>query len=132
MSLSEKSKEKLSTCSEPLIDLVEAVSRHYPIQVIEGHRNKEKQDEAYEKGFSKLKYPESKHNSFPSLAVDLAPLIDGKIDWNNKKQWYHFVGFVEGMAAALGIQVRSGADWDRDRNVSDQSFIDLPHIELIK
>ena len=42
------------------------------------------------------------------------------------------VGFVEGVAAALGIKIRSGADWDMDRNVSDQSFIDLPHIELVE
>lgn len=130
--MTKSSKEKLSHCSEPLRELIETVDKYYPIQVIEGHRNKERQDEAFEKGFSKLKWPDSKHNSYPSQAVDIAPLIDGKIDWNNTKQWYHMVGFVEGVAAVLGIPIRSGADWDRDRNVSDQTFIDLPHIELIK
>lgn len=132
MSLSKVSKERLSSCSEPLRELVEVVSRYYPIMVVEGHRPKERQDEAFDKGFSKVKWPDSKHNSYPSLAVDIAPLIDGKIDWNNKKQWYHMVGFVEGVAAMLGIKVRSGADWDMDRNVSDQSFIDLPHFELVE
>lgn len=130
--LSKSSKEKLSTCSEPLRDLVEAVARYYPVQVIEGHRNKERQDEAFEKGFSKLEYPNSKHNSYPSLAVDIAPLINGKIDWNDTKQWYHFIGFVTGMASALGIKIRSGADWNSNLNLKDQSFVDLPHIELTK
>lgn len=130
--LSKSSKEKLSTCSEPLRDLVEAVARYYPLQVIEGHRNKERQDEAFEKGFSKLEYPNSKHNSFPSTAVDIMPLINGKILWADKEQTYHFAGFVMGMAAALGIKIRWGGDFNSNLNFKDQSFIDNPHYELIK
>lgn len=132
MSLSKSSQEKLSTCSEPLRDLVEAVARYYPIQVVEGHRPRDRQDEAFEQGKSKVQWPDSKHNDYPSNAVDLAPLKDGKIDWNDKHQWYHLGGFVMGMASALGIKIRWGGDWDGDQDLKDQKFFDLPHFELLE
>lgn len=43
---------------------------------------------------------------------------------------YGFVGFVQGVATAMGIDLRVGADWDNDRNFANHSFIDLPHFEL--
>ena len=69
----------------------------------------------------------SKHNQEPSLAVDVAPW---PIDWNDSHRFYHFAGFVLGIAAALNIRLRWGGDWDSDFDLRDQTFFDLPHFEL--
>lgn len=45
---------------------------------------------------------------------------------------YMFAGYIQGIAAALNIPLRSGADWDSDRQFEDSTFIDLPHHELIR
>lgn len=132
MSLSKSSLEKLSTCDERLQELFKKVAEFYPCQVIEGHRNKERQDEAFEKGFSKVKWPDGNHNTYPSRAVDVAPLTkNNKIDWNDRIKFYHFIGFVLGVAQILGIKVRSGSDWDKDLDLNNQKFFDLPHWEVV-
>jgi peptidoglycan L-alanyl-D-glutamate endopeptidase CwlK len=46
-------------------------------------------------------------------------------------RFYELKGFLRGMAAALGIDVRVGEDWDNDWQFNDHKFIDLPHIELV-
>ena len=76
---------------------------------------------------STLSYPKSKHNRQPSLAADVIPY---PVDWEDSKRFYHFAGFVEGIAAAKGIKIRWGGDWDGDRSFADQNFHDLPHFEL--
>ena len=47
-------------------------------------------------------------------------------------QMYMFLGYLAGVADALGIHVRLGADWDNDRDFGDHSFIDLGHVEIKK
>lgn len=132
MSLSKLSLEKLETCSEPLRELILKVSEFYPCVVTEGHRSKERQDEAFEKGFSKVKWPDGRHNSYPSFAVDVAPIDEfGRVDWNDKNKFYHFAGFVLGVAKTLGIEIRWGGDWNSNLNLKDQTFFDLPHFELV-
>ena len=37
-----------------------------------------------------------------------------------------------GVAAAEGIKIRWGGDWDRDNDLADQSFNDLVHFEDLK
>ena len=70
------------------------------------------------------------HNSLPSLGVDVAPYISGKgIVWE-ESQCYHFSGYVKGVADTLGINIRAGADWDGDDDISDQTFLDLVHFEI--
>lgn len=64
----------------------------------------------------------------PSLAVDVAPY---PIKWNDYLRFYAFAGFVLGTATEMGIKIRSGMDWDSDREFNDQSFHDLPHYELV-
>lgn len=46
-------------------------------------------------------------------------------------RWYYFGGYVCGVADELGIAVRWGGDWDGDREIRDQSFNDLPHVERV-
>lgn len=133
MSLSESSLAQLDTCSEPLQELFLKVAKTYPCQVIEGHRNKEKQDEAFAKGTSKLKWPFGNHNNFPSTACDVSPLDQyGRIDWNDIKKICHFAGYVMGVADTLEIKIRWGGDFNRNGVIGDQKFFDGVHFELDK
>jgi len=76
------------------------------------------QNKAFNEGKSQLKFPLSKHNKYPSLAVDVAPY---PIDWENIERFKDFVAYVKGVAKGLGIEVKSGSDF---------SFKDYPHWEV--
>lgn len=100
----------------------------YNITIFKGHRTKEEQDAAFESGNSKVQWPDSKHNEWPSKAVDAAFY---PVDWNDLGRHYMFVGIVIERARQLDIPIRCGADWDGDFNTDDQTFNDLVHIEYI-
>ncbi|MBF0290487.1 MAG: M15 family metallopeptidase [SAR324 cluster bacterium] len=134
---SSKSKEKLDQCHPKLRMLFNQVIQYHDCTIMEGIRSRELQDEYYRTGKSKLMWPHSKHNVVASnelsRAVDVAPYIAGKgIPWNDVRYFYHFAGLVRGIAAELGIKVRSGLDWDNDWRLDDQSFHDGPHFELLE
>jgi peptidoglycan L-alanyl-D-glutamate endopeptidase CwlK len=122
------SKHRLDQCHEKLQDLFNKVVEEYDCTVICGFRTKEDQDEAFRSGKSKIQWPDGKHNQQPSLAVDVVPF---PIDWNDKNRFYHFGGYVLGIASSLGIKVRWGGDWNGNLDFKDQNFHDLPHFELI-
>lgn len=121
------SKERLDTCHPDLIELVTRVDKVFPLMVLEGHRGKEKQNQYFKEGKSKLQWPDGEHNGTPSRAVDIAFL---PINWNDKHKWYYFSGFVMGVAEMLSIKIRWGGDWDSDQDLNDQKFFDLVHFEL--
>ena len=122
------SQRRLVTCHPNLRLLCDEVIKDIDIAVICGHRSKEEQDRAYELGRSTVKWPNSKHNSMPSMAVDIGPY---PINWDNLYQWRMFGGYVLWKAECLGINIRWGGDWDRDGDMWDHRFIDMPHFELI-
>ena len=124
-----RSTKNLSEAHPDLQALFNEVIKHYDCTVIEGYRGEDEQNKACHAGASKLKFPQSKHNKTPSLAVDVCPY---PIDWKDKDRFYHFVGFVKGVASQMGINIRCGADWDGDNDFKDQSFHDLPHFELVE
>lgn len=127
---STKSMAKLSTAHEELQLLFGHIIKHMDCTIIEGHRDKQTQNEYYALKKSKLPWPESKHNASPSLAVDVAPYLPGKgVSWDSK-QCCLLAGFVKAKAIELGIKVRWGGDWDSDNDLSDQTFNDLVHYEL--
>lgn len=132
---SKRSINNLSECHIDLQVVFKEVIKHFDCTVIEGHRPEAEQNAAYNAGNSKVKYPNSKHNSLPSLAADVVPY---PIDWNDTDRMRYFAGFVMGVAALLKAQgkithaVRAGIDWDCDTQTNDQRFIDLPHFELVK
>jgi hypothetical protein len=125
------SKERLNTCHEDLQTLFRTVIKHVDCSVVGGWRSKDQQNEYFDKGKSKVKYPNGKHNSLPSVAVDVAPFLNGKISWDMKNCLY-FAGIVMGIALMLNIKVRWGGDWDMDNEaMTDQKFQDLVHFELV-
>ena len=123
----ERSRRSLETADPKLQRLFMEVIKHYDCTVLEGHRGQVAQEEAVQKGLSKTHWPDSKHNKFPSLAVDVAPY---PINWKDTQRFYHFAGFVKGVAEMMGIPIRWGGDWDSDTDLHDSSFVDLPHYEL--
>ena len=126
---SNASRAALDSCDPRLKDLFLKVVQHADCSVLCGYRTEEEQNELVRTGHSKLQWPESKHNNFPSQAVDVAPY---PIDWNDTNRFYHFAGFVRGMAAERGLELRCGADWDNDFDLGDQTFMDLPHFEIVE
>lgn len=131
---SKDSFSKLSTCHPDLQVLFFEVIRTFDCTILEGYRNKEDQDKAYEAGNTKLIYPNGKHNRQPSFALDATPF---PLDWNNTKRFYHFAGYVLGIASKLKDDgkmthaIKWGGDWNGNHNLDDQSFNDLVHFELI-
>jgi len=127
------SAEKLETAHEDLQTLFNEVVKYFDCTILCGFRNKQDQDEAYEKGFSKVKWPNGKHNKTPSMAVDAVPY---PIDWNDTARMKYFAGFVKGIAAILKDQgkithtVVSGIDWNNNTELKDTNFFDHPHFEL--
>lgn len=128
MTFSEASFAKLKTCHPDLIRLFERVLQVHDCTIVCGHRNQQDQDEAVRTGKSKTPWPTSKHNTTPSRAVDVVPC---PVDWNDMKRFYYFAGVVKGVAASMGIRIRSGLDWDGDNDFKDQTFTDAPHFELL-
>ena len=103
------------------------VIKHVDCSVLEGHRGEERQNALFEEGKSKLKFPEGRHNSLPSNAVDVTPY---PVDWEDRERQTLFAGFVLGVAKMMGITLRWGGDWDMDFQVMDNRFDDFPHFEI--
>ena len=121
--------EKLETVHEQLRAVCNEVIKHYDFTVICGHRSQADQDKAVAEGRSKTRFPHSKHNRWPSEAVDLAPY---PIDWNDTYGFIYLAGHMDEAAKALGVDLRWGGNWNGDRIlIRDQKFIDLPHFERI-
>lgn len=121
------SKEKLETCHPALQQVFNEVIKSYDCTVLCGFRDREAQNEAFRTGVSKLQWPYGEHNKSPSMAVDVVPY---PIDWKNTKRFYHFAGFVLGVAQSMGIKLRWGGDWNSNNILEDQTFFDLPHFEV--
>ena len=120
-----RSNQRLETCDPRLQQLFRAVVNVVDCAVLEGHRSPERQAELLAAGKSKVKV--SKHNSSPSLAVDVAPY---PIDWDDTERFVRFGTYVLAKARELDIPIRWGGDWDGDGDRSDQTFDDLVHFEI--
>jgi len=125
------SKRRLAECHIDIQVVFNRVILYRDCSVLVGHREQEAQQHAFDTGKSTLVWPESKHNKMPSDGVDVAPWFDvaPHIRWNDRDSFYHFGGFVLGVAAELGIRLRWGGDWDGDQDLHDQKLMDLVHFE---
>ena len=126
---------ELNSCDPRLIRLFNEAIKYMDIRIIYGHRGKTVQNALYDAKRSMVKYPNSKHNSLPSLGVDACPHPCNwtALDNSDLKEWgrfYAFVGFIRALAITMDIPLRVGADWDGDFNLKDQNFDDLAHFEI--
>ena len=124
---SNRSAIKLAECDERIQQVFNKVIETIDNTILVGYRDEATQEEMYDQGRSQLQYPNSKHNTLPSQAVDVAPY---PIDWNDRERFTLFAGFVLGTAQEMEINLRWGGDWDKDWETADNSFDDLVHFEL--
>jgi peptidoglycan L-alanyl-D-glutamate endopeptidase CwlK len=148
---------RLETCHAKIQLLMKRVVEGYDCSILEGARTPERQRELFDA--KKSKTMNSKHipkNGF-SYALDVVPY---PIAWGEKEEkaildaiknrhtlkirdlimeyreiitrFYHFAGYVKGVADEMDIKIRWGGDWDGDNNFDDQTFHDLPHFELLE
>ena len=127
-----RSLDNLLTCDNRIIEILRAAIEQVDFTVLAGHRDEDAQMRAYNEGKSTKPWPKSKHNSFPSKAVDVAPW---PIDWNDRERFAHLAGIITATARQLGYKLRWGGDWDMDGNMNyrdpDNSWDDLPHFEIL-
>ncbi len=114
-----KSMQRLSTCDNRLQHLFYEVIKETDCTILCGHRTEAEQEAAWKGGNSQVRWPNSKHNSNPSMAVDVAPW---PIDWKDIDRFKKFAVVVQKKAKDLGIKVEWGGDWVR--------FKDYPHWQI--
>lgn len=130
-----KSNKKLMECHIQLQKLFAQVDIFYPIVVTCGYRGEQEQNDCFKKGFSKLKFPNSKHNQTPSLAIDIYPFANGKTI-QTKESMILLAGYVKGVHSMLCKQgiincsLRLGADWNANNLIEDEKFLDVAHFEI--
>lgn len=128
------SKGRLTTCDPQLQTVIlEVMSLQLmDFAITGGFRNKEVQDEYFRTGKSKVKWPNSKHNSVPSKAVDVVPYVNGEVSYQ-RDHCVYLAGLIMAIATELGVKIRWGGNWDQDGEViTDQSFQDLVHFEVME
>lgn len=115
-----RSVQNLRHVRADLRGLVEALwGDGHAIEVLCGYRSRDEQEAAFKAGRSKLRFPYSKHNKMPAMAVDLAPL---PIDWDDLARFQALGAVVLAKADALGLPLSWGGAWPRLR--------DYPHFEI--
>jgi peptidoglycan LD-endopeptidase CwlK len=117
----QRSKRNLGQCHADLQKIANELIKLGNYTVLCGHRNEHDQNEAFKHGYSKLKFPHSKHNKLPSLAMDICPYNNG-VDWKDLAAFDLMCDRVEEIAKRLNIKIRLGRDF---------RFRDYPHIELV-
>jgi peptidoglycan L-alanyl-D-glutamate endopeptidase CwlK len=149
----EASLERLGQCNDRIQLVCYKAILVADFAVITGHRNKEAQNKLYPK-YTRVKWPDSKHNKNPSQAIDVAPYIEpygtiygSKADVKKImklsnvsekaanafiiKAYSRLIGIMEGIAAENDVEIRVGLDWDGDMDMLDQTFHDLGHWETV-
>lgn len=136
-----QNEDRLAGIDPRLLAVIREADRTCPIDilVVEGIRSKERQAQLYAQGRTKpgpkvTWTMDSNHFKNPRTgfgeAVDLAPYVNGKIDWNDAKKFDVIAQHMFAAAKKLGINIRWGADWDKDGNPRERGESDSPHFEL--
>lgn len=117
--LSDKSLRRLEGVHPDLVRVVKRAIEITPVDflVVEGLRTKERQ--AYLLDAGKSRTMNSYH--LTGHAVDIAPIVDGKVSW----EWKFFHPMADAMKQAakeLGVELTWGGSW--------KTFPDGPHFQI--
>ena len=93
-----------------------------PFRVLEGMRTAAKQMEYFKKGTSRLDGVKKKSKHQIGKAVDIVPIVNGKVEFRSWVPFHPMAANVKAAAKKLGIKITWGGDW--------KSFPDGPHFEL--
>lgn len=133
--LSDRDRSRLIGVEPRMVKVVERAAEitGVPFIVVEGLRTLARQQELYAKGRTtpgpKVTWTmKSKH--LDGLAVDLAPLKGGTIDWNDLSKFDQVADAMFRAAAELGVTIRWGADWNRNGKPRESGEADSPHFEI--
>ena len=119
-SFSKHSQANLETVHPDLQRLFSEVIKHRDCSIICGHRPEKLQSLLYKGGYSKVPFPYSTHNDFPSKGVDA--LFYPFTNWGDKRRFRRFAMFVLKKAKEMEIDIRWGGHW--------KTFYDAVHFEL--
>ena len=126
---------QLETCHRDIQRVLNRAIEHVDFSVIEGHRSRERQQELYNTMVNGQRVTtldgvthKSKHQEWPSVAVDIIPYPSG---YKDHQELVELGRFVQGIGVGMGIRLRWGGDWNGNFK-RDQSFWDLPHLELLE
>ena len=125
---SAESRKKLMLAHDNLARVFERVVTDFDCTILCSYRDKIEQEKAFDSGHSDKHFPNSKHNSMPSLAIDVVPY---PVDWEDTDRMRYFAGQVVATARAMNIKIRWGGDWNKNTELKDEHLKDLPHFELI-
>ncbi|HIK62004.1 MAG TPA: M15 family peptidase [Planctomycetes bacterium] len=120
---------RIATCDARLQEVLHRAIEVVDFTVLCGHRGKIAQGRAFFTKKSKARWGQSKHNSTPSQAVDIAPW---PIDWEDTEAFVYLAGIIRAVSHDLGYGdiIRWGGDWDQDERMRDERFRDYPHFEI--
>jgi hypothetical protein len=93
-----------------------------------GYRTAEEQKVLYDRGVSRCDGYLQKSEHQNGLALDIVPWVNGKATWETKHAFYlsgAFMAFCEQME----LDITSGADWNRDGELKDDSW-DPCHFQI--
>ena len=122
-----KSKKCLNELDERLADIARLMMKKQVMDfaIICGYRNEAEQNAAFAVGTSKVKYPDSKHNTNPAQAYDRVPFpipLNAAGEWDDKSPlWDKLAALERQCAKELNIKISQGCAW---------KFKDLPHCQL--
>lgn len=127
-----RSQRRLSTCHADIQRVLTAALSHpdcpHDMTIIYGHRTHEEQAALYAKGrtapgpkVTNARPGQSRHNSWPSEAVDVVPYVNGAPSWD----WDHITPCAEHIkrvAAGMDVPLTWGGDW----RMRDGAHFELP------
>jgi len=144
MKFSPISQARLNTCHPDLRMIFATAIQQVDIDfaIAEGNRSTDRQRQLFAEGKSEKDGTVniSKHNHYPSLAVDILPVYRGDPAKRERAIEYlaiYLAGqimLIAGQLLAEGkirSRLRWGGNWDQDQEImTDQKFQDLVHFEL--
>ena len=126
------SKKQLATVDRRLVRILNHALNYGILDwsIIKGYRGEVEQNEAFNSGDSKVEYPNSKHNSSPSLAIDFIP--HPFRGWDKIHDFVAVAMIILVAAEELEIPVRWGGMWQGHGPIMPEgAFNDLGHLELV-
>lgn len=129
---SDKSLKVRATLDKRLKKIVDDILHYTDVSLVTGYRNRIDQDTAFRNGHSQLQYPQSKHNKYPAVAVDIAPWPYPEKDTELWGQLGYIAGVAIMCAERYGVELRWGGDWNQNGTVTDNNFDDLFHFEIVE
>lgn len=122
------SAERLSRAHPLLQKLMHEAIKQAPFMILDSQRGRAAQELAFRQGRTKAHFGNSAHNWSPSIALDVAPL---PVNWKNVKPFAVLqMHIIRPLATTMRIPIRHGCDWNMNGILTDESFIDYPHLEL--